>query len=82
MVTNGASDDGKAARHRPATGRSGPPRSLHARSAAALDPAKITIRNLDFPYGAKQALHGVSLDLPARQVTGCARARTGVGRPR
>ena len=30
----------------------------------------ISIRNLDFHYGASQALKGISLDLPARQVTG------------
>ena len=30
----------------------------------------ISIRNLDFHYGASQALKGITLDLPARQVTG------------
>ncbi len=30
----------------------------------------ISIRNLDFFYGTSQALRGISLDLPARQVTG------------
>ena len=30
----------------------------------------ISIRNLDFFYGASQALRGISLDLPARHVTG------------
>ena len=30
----------------------------------------ISIRNLDFHYGASQALKGVSLDFPAKQVTG------------
>ena len=32
--------------------------------------AMISIRNLDFHYGAAQALKGITLDLPARQVTG------------
>jgi phosphate transport system ATP-binding protein len=36
----------------------------------AVNPAKVTIRNLDFWYGANQALKEVSLDLPEKQVTG------------
>ena len=43
---------------------------MHAASAAALNPARIAMRNLDFYYGANKALKGVTLDLPARQVTG------------
>ncbi len=36
----------------------------------ALNPARIAIRGLDFFYGTNQALKGINLDLPARQVTG------------
>ncbi|EFH10421.1 phosphate ABC transporter, ATP-binding protein [Pseudoroseomonas cervicalis ATCC 49957] len=43
---------------------------LQARSGAALNPARISIRNLDFFYGANKALKGINLDLPDRQVTG------------
>ena len=43
-------------------------------TAAAPPPASgrpmISIRNLDFHYGTSQALKGISLDFPARQVTG------------
>ncbi len=43
---------------------------LQANPAAALNPARISIRNLDFFYGTNKALKGVNLDFPARQVTG------------
>ena len=43
---------------------------LQADPAAALNPARISIRNLDFYYGTNKALKGVNLDFPARQVTG------------
>jgi phosphate transport system ATP-binding protein len=36
---------------------------------SAKDPALIRIREYDFFYGAKQALHGISMDLPEREVT-------------
>ena len=39
-------------------------------AGAATGRPMISIRNLDFHYGASQALKGISLDLPARQVTG------------
>ena len=41
-----------------------------ARSDAALNEPRIAIRGLDFFYGANQALKGITLDLPDRQVTG------------
>src|SRR5215217_5847891 len=44
---------------------------MQARSAAALNEAsRITIRDLIFFYGANQALKGINLKLPTRQVTG------------
>ncbi len=44
---------------------------LEARSDAALNAtARIAIRDLDFHYGANQALKGISMDYPERQVTG------------
>ncbi len=49
---------------RPGTG------GMQATSAAVLNPARISMRNLDFYYGANKALKGVTLDLPAKQVTG------------
>ncbi|MCQ4162436.1 phosphate ABC transporter ATP-binding protein PstB [Roseomonas sp. GC11] len=44
--------------------------TIQARSGAALNPARIAIRNLEFFYGANKALKGINLDLPDRQVTG------------
>ena len=41
-----------------------------ARSAAGLQQARIAIEDLDFFYGANQALKRIRLDLPERQVTG------------
>jgi len=32
-------------------------------------PAKITVRDFDFYYGAAKVLHGITLDIPERQVT-------------
>ncbi|WP_307137984.1 phosphate ABC transporter ATP-binding protein PstB [Pseudoroseomonas cervicalis] len=43
---------------------------IQARSGAALNPARISIRDLEFFYGANKALKGINLDLPDRQVTG------------
>ncbi len=39
-------------------------------TAPGAPPPRISIRNLDFFYGGTQALRGISLDLPDRQVTG------------
>jgi phosphate transport system ATP-binding protein len=44
--------------------------AMQARSGAALNEAKLAIRELDFYYGAHKALKGIGLDIPARQVTG------------
>ena len=38
-------------------------------AAAAEAPARLTIRNLDFFYGANQALRSIALDLPEKRVT-------------
>ncbi len=38
--------------------------------ATGLNPARISIRNLDFFYGDNRALKAIDLDLPERQVTG------------
>jgi phosphate transport system ATP-binding protein len=44
---------------------------VQARSAAAINAtARISIRNLDFFYGATKALKGINFELPDRQVTG------------
>ncbi|MDJ0387183.1 phosphate ABC transporter ATP-binding protein PstB [Roseomonas sp. E05] len=43
---------------------------LRARSGAALNEARLSVRELDFYYGAHKALKNISLDLPDRQVTG------------
>ena len=43
---------------------------MQARSEAALNDARVAIRNLDFFYGDNRALKGINLDLPDRQVTG------------
>jgi phosphate transport system ATP-binding protein len=54
---------------------------MQARSAAALNEAsRITIRDLDFFYGANQALKGINLKLPTRQVTGMI-GPSGCGKP-
>ena len=42
---------------------------LQARSEQALGAPRVAIRNLDFFYGANQALKRISLDVPERQVT-------------
>ncbi len=44
--------------------------AMEARSGAALGAARISIRNLDFFYGANKALKGINADFPDRQVTG------------
>jgi phosphate transport system ATP-binding protein len=41
-----------------------------ARSDAAMNPARISIRDLNFFYGTTKALKGINLELPDRQVTG------------
>jgi phosphate transport system ATP-binding protein len=44
---------------------------MQARSAAAINAvSRISVRNLDFFYGANKALKGINLELPDRQVTG------------
>ncbi|MBM3586720.1 MAG: phosphate ABC transporter ATP-binding protein PstB [Alphaproteobacteria bacterium] len=43
---------------------------MQARSEAALNNARVAIRNLDFFYGDNRALKGINLILPDRQVTG------------
>jgi phosphate transport system ATP-binding protein len=43
---------------------------MQARSDAALNNARVSIKNLDFFYGDNRALKGINLDLPDRQVTG------------
>jgi phosphate transport system ATP-binding protein len=43
---------------------------MQARSEAALNSARVSIKNLDFFYGDNRALKGINLDLPDRQVTG------------
>jgi phosphate transport system ATP-binding protein len=44
--------------------------TVQGRGAAAMNEARIAMRNLDFYYGANRALKGINLDLPDRQVTG------------
>ncbi len=45
--------------------------NVQARSAAAINAvSRISVRNLDFYYGANRALKGINLELPDRQVTG------------
>ncbi len=44
--------------------------SVQTRPVTALNAARLSIRNLDFFYGDNRALKAISLDLPARQVTG------------
>ena len=43
---------------------------MQARSDAALNDARIAIKELDFFYGDHRALKGINLNLPDRQVTG------------
>jgi len=43
---------------------------MQARSEAALNDARVAIRNLEFFYGDNRALKGINFDLPDRQVTG------------
>ena len=47
-----------------------PAGSVTLRAGVEANPAKVTIRNLDFYYGDNRALKGINLDLPDRQVTG------------
>ena len=44
--------------------------AMTAKSTAPVNPARISIRGLDFFYGANKALKGIDLDLPEKQVTG------------
>jgi phosphate transport system ATP-binding protein len=43
---------------------------VKARASASMNPARISITNLDFLYGEHRALKAIRLDLPERQVTG------------
>jgi phosphate transport system ATP-binding protein len=43
---------------------------MQARSSSTINEPRISIRNLDFFYGANRALKQIRLDLPERQVTG------------
>ena len=43
---------------------------IKTHAATGLNPARISIRNLDFFYGDNRALKAIDLDLPERQVTG------------
>jgi len=43
---------------------------IKARGTTVINPARLSIRNLDFFYGTNRALKGINLDLPERQVTG------------
>jgi phosphate transport system ATP-binding protein len=44
--------------------------AMQPRSAAGLNQPRISIRNLDFYYGANHALKSINLDFPEKQVTG------------
>jgi phosphate transport system ATP-binding protein len=44
--------------------------NIQARAKTAMNPARLSIENLDFYYGDHKALKGISLQLPDRQVTG------------
>ncbi len=46
------------------------PQAARAPAIAALGPTKLSIRALDFYYGANKALKAIALDLPERRVTG------------
>ena len=50
--------------------RSGFGAGVHIRAATDINPAKISIIDLDFFYGDHQALKKINLSLPERQVTG------------
>jgi len=60
---------GKIAARREAAPQA-PSRPPAVRADIALHPTKIAISNLDFFYGATQALDAVTLNIPDRQVTG------------
>jgi phosphate transport system ATP-binding protein len=44
--------------------------AMEARSSAALNAPRISIKNVDFYYNTHKALKGINLDLPLQQVTG------------
>lgn len=44
-------------------------KSVEAPQAAPTGETMISVRNMDFNYGTKRALHGINLEIPARQVT-------------
>jgi phosphate transport system ATP-binding protein len=44
--------------------------AMQPRSAAGLNPARISIKDLDFYYGTNHALKSINLDFPDKQVTG------------
>jgi phosphate transport system ATP-binding protein len=46
-----------------------PPVVPDSKPPAQETPLKIRVRNFDFYYGAAKALHGITLDIPERQVT-------------
>ena len=55
----------------PAAGDSATIGNVQVRSGAAINAvSRISVRNLDFWYGASKALRGINLELPDRQVTG------------
>jgi phosphate transport system ATP-binding protein len=53
----------------PATPKAAPPVVPESKPPAQETPLKIRVANFDFYYGAVKALHGISLDIPERQVT-------------
>lgn len=44
-------------------------KTVEAPEAAPTGETMISVRNMDFNYGTKRALHGINLEIPARQVT-------------
>ena len=48
----------------------GPMGTMQARSSAVLGEPRLAIKGLSFFYGANEALKGINLDLPDKQVTG------------
>ncbi|HLJ73180.1 MAG TPA: ATP-binding cassette domain-containing protein, partial [Thermoanaerobaculia bacterium] len=54
---------------RAAAPKAAPPVVPATKPPAEATPLKIRVENFDFYYGAAKALHGISLDIPERQVT-------------
>ncbi len=44
-------------------------KSVEAPEAAPTGETMISVRNMDFNYGTKRALHGINMEIPSRQVT-------------